>query len=179
MLKINENVNIPEGVAVLIDGKIIKVKGEKGELNLGFFNPKISVRKENDKVFFKSEKATRREKRIIGTFKAHVKNMMKGVRDGFEYKLKICSSHFPMNVNVDGKSVIIKNFLGEKIPRKAEILDGVDAKIEGDQIILTGISREKVGQTAANIERSCKISKRDKRRFEDGLYITSKGEGPI
>lgn len=179
MFKINEDVNVPEGVDVSIGGKRIRVAGEKGELNLDFFNPRVKIVKENNKIFFMSDKATRREKRIIGTFKAHVNNMIKGVREGFEYRLKICASHFPMNVSIDGKAVVIKNFLGEKIPRKAKILEGVDGKIDGDQIILTGISRENVGQTAANIEKSCKIGKRDRRRFEDGIYIISKGEGLI
>ena len=47
---------------------------------------------------------------------------------------------------------------------------------EQDDVTVTGSDREKVGQTAANIERACKIKKRDRRVFQDGIYIVSKGE---
>ncbi|MEC7431143.1 MAG: 50S ribosomal protein L6, partial [Candidatus Thermoplasmatota archaeon] len=43
-------------------------------------------------------------------------------------------------------------------------------------VTVSGSDREKVGQTAANIERACKIKKRDRRVFQDGIYIVSKGE---
>ena len=50
---------------------------------------------------------------------------------------------------------------------KVEVQNKVD-------VIVSGADIEKVGQTAANIERSCKIRKRDRRVFQDGIYITSK-----
>jgi large subunit ribosomal protein L6 len=43
-------------------------------------------------------------------------------------------------------------------------------------VTVSGSDREKVGQTAANIEMACKIKKRDRRVFQDGIYIVSKGE---
>ena len=175
MLNINEEILIPSDVEVSIDGRKIKAKGEKGQLEIEFFHPKIKVNKDNDKIKFNAKNATKREKRLIGTFKDHIKNIIIGVNDGYEYQLKVCSSHFPMNLVLQGNSLIIKNFIGEKIPRKAKILEGVSVVLESDQIILNGISKEKVGQTAANIESACKITKRDRRRFEDGIYITSKG----
>ena len=42
-------------------------------------------------------------------------------------------------------------------------------------VVVRGADREKVGQTAANIERACRIKKRDRRVFQDGIYIVSKG----
>ena len=42
-------------------------------------------------------------------------------------------------------------------------------------VVVKGADREKVGQTAANIERACRIKKRDRRVFQDGVYIVSKG----
>jgi len=69
-----------------------------------------------------SKNATKRQSRMIGTITAHLTNMVKGVKDGFEYKLEICNVHFPMNVKVVGSKVIIKSFLGEKTPRVAKII---------------------------------------------------------
>lgn len=69
---------------------------------------------------------------------------------------------------------MINNFLGEKQPRVARILEGVTVKIGNDEVILTGIDKEKVGNTAANIERATRITKRDPRVFQDGIYITER-----
>ena len=76
-----------------------------------------------------------------------------------------------MSVSVDKNRVIIKNFLGEKTPRSAKILEGINIKVEGFDVIVTGIDLEKVGQTAANIESACRITNRDRRVFQDGIYI--------
>jgi len=100
--------------------------------------------------------------------------MIKGVTEGIIYKLKICSSHFPMNVTVSTKEVSVKNFLGEKIPRIAKIIEGVTVKIDGTDLIVEGIDKEKVAQTAANIEQVCRITDKDRRKFMDGIFITSK-----
>ena len=116
----------------------------------------------------------KKAKRMANTFRAHIENMIIGVTDGFEYQLKICSGHFPMNVSKEGNKIVIKNFLGEKVPREANILDGVEANIEQEVITIKGISIESVGQTAANLEQSTKIKNRDRRRFQDGIFITSK-----
>ena len=78
--------------------------------------------------------------------------MFRGVSDKFVYKSKIVYSHFPMTVKVQGNVIIIDNFLGEKHPRKAKINEGVDVKISGQEITVTGIDKEKVSQTAANLD---------------------------
>jgi large subunit ribosomal protein L6 len=71
---------------------------------------------------------------------------------------------------------VIQNFLGERSPRKALILDGVTVKAKGDDVTVEGIDKEKVGQTVANIERATAVSRRDIRVFQDGIYLTSKGD---
>ena len=104
--------------------------------------------------------------------------MIRGIDKGFEYRLKAVYSHFPMTLKVDGNIMTITNLFGEKVPRTAnlpwtpgEVQVRVENKVD---VIVTGADREKVGQTAANIERSCKIRKRDRRVFQDGIYIVSK-----
>jgi len=171
---ITEKIEIPEGVTVEIEGNLLKAKGPKGENERCFAHPKIDMSKDDKSVILKSKKPTKREKTMIYTFVAHVKNILKGVAEGFVYKMKICSSHFPMTVTVENEEVVIKNFLGEKIPRRAKIIQGVDVKIEGDIILLEGVDKETTSQTATRIEQATRITNRDRRVFQDGCFITEK-----
>jgi len=174
MIDVNEEIQLMDGVNVEISNSVVKVEGSQGKLEKRFAFPNIELKKQDKKIQLVSKNASKREKRMINTFKAHIKNMIKGTLEGFEYKLKICSSHFPMNVTVDKNYVTIKNFLGEKVPRKARILENVNVKVEGSDVIITGIELEKVSQTAANIESACRVTNRDRRIFQDGIYIYEK-----
>lgn len=173
--ELKEIIKLPEHLEINLDKGIIKVKGHLGECQREFYHPKINISIKDKQIIISAKDATKREKKMIGTFKSHIKNLIKGVTEGYVYKLKICNEHFPMNVSIENNNLVVKNFLGEKIPRKAKILDNVDVKIEGDIIIVSGIDKEKVGQTAANIEGSVKITKRDRHKFMDGIWITEKG----
>ncbi|WP_423792854.1 50S ribosomal protein L6 [Methanocaldococcus indicus] len=172
---LEERIKIPENVQVEIkdDNEVIVKSGNK-ELRRKFSHPKIRIKKENDEVVVFVEYPKRKDKAMLGTIAAHIRNMIKGVTEGFTYKLKIRYAHFPMKVYVKGNEVIIENFLGEKHPRRAKILEGVTVKVSGEDVIVTGIDKEKVGQTAANIEQATKIKNRDPRVFQDGIYIVEK-----
>jgi large subunit ribosomal protein L6 len=100
--------------------------------------------------------------------------MIKGVQEGFTYKLKICSGHFPMSVALKGNTFEIKNFIGEKVPRTLKIKQGADVKIEGDQITVHATDKELAGTTAGAIEKLTRRPGFDKRIFQDGIYITEK-----
>ncbi len=170
-------VEIPEGVTVeILEGGIVKVKGPLGELERKLYHPKISIRKEDSKVVVECVLPRKKEVAMTGTFASHIKNMIKGVTRGYTYRLKIVYAHFPMKVYVKGDKVIIENFQGERAPRYAKILPGVKVEVKGEEVIVSGIDREKVGQTAANIELATKIRDRDVRVFQDGIYIVSKGD---
>ncbi len=171
---IREEIEIPENVSIDIVGDEVVVKSSGKELRRKLSFPGVSIKKEDNKIIIESIFPRRKQAAIIGTFIAHINNMIKGVTEGFEYKLKIRYAHFPMKVSVKGNEVIIDNFLGEKHPRKAKILDGVKVKVSGEDIIVSGIDKEKVGQTAANIEQATKIKGRDTRVFQDGIYIVEK-----
>ena len=171
-------VSIPEGVQVNIEGRTVKVKGPKGELERIFFDPNFSITKDNENVLIKfiGTKFTRNHKAIMGTFESHIKNLIKGSKDAYHYTLKICSGHFPMNVNIESGVLTIKNFLGEKVPRKIKLVKGVDVKIEGDIINVRCVDKEKAGKVASLIEGCTRITNRDRRVFQDGIYLISKGE---
>jgi large subunit ribosomal protein L6 len=89
--------------------------------------------------------------------------------------MKTVFSHFPIKTIVEGNQLVIQNFLGERFPRRADILENVKIEVKGEILILTSIDKEKVGQTAANIERATKVKNRDIRVFQDGIYIVKRG----
>ncbi|KQM11404.1 50S ribosomal protein L6 [Methanomassiliicoccales archaeon RumEn M1] len=173
---IEQRVTIPAGVTASVDGSIVTVKGKKATLQRELSYPKIKIRMEGDEVVVSSELPRVREKAMVGTFAAHIANMMEGVTNGFEYEMKIVHSHFPIKTSVKGDTFVIENFLGERSPRKAKILGDTKIQVKGNDVLVTGTDLEKVSQTAANIERATVIKGFDSRVFQDGIYITKKGK---
>ena len=168
-------VEIPENVEVEVEGKRVKIKGPKGEVERTFkYFYDIEIKRENNKIIVQSPSDRRKIKATVGSITAHIKNMIKGVTEGFTYKMRIVYTHFPITVKVEGDKVFIHNFLGEKVPRVAKIMGNTQIQIQGQDIILTGCNKEEVGQTAANIEQACRITKYDRRVFQDGIYIVEK-----
>jgi len=174
--EISEKIEIPAGLEVDIDGSRIKIKKEGKESVREYCG--FEIKKEDNFIVLHHKKATKKEKKLIKTTKAHIKNIILGFEKKFVYKLKICSVHFPMNVSIDKakNEIIVKNFLGEVKPRVARIVRGAEVKIEKDTIIVESQNNETAGQTAANIEGAVKINNRDRRTFQDGIYITEKPE---
>ncbi len=171
---IRREIALGSGVTATLQGTIINIKGPKGEVSHDFKHPKVHLAVEKEKVVLTVPKGTRREKTIIGSFESHLLNIIQGVQQPHVYKLKICSGHFPMTVAVTGKEVVVKNFLGESVPRKISILPGALVTINDKEIVVTGSEKEVAGQMAARIENLCRITNRDKRIFQDGCYIIHK-----
>ena len=170
-------VKIPENVTVSYEGGIFAVKGPLGELkkDLSHAGVKVEVSKGEARVW--AEWAGRREKSMVGTIASHIKNMIIGVTEGFTYKLKIVSSHFPITVKVSDGKVYIENFIGERKPRVAKIIGDVKVRVEGEDVIVQGLNLEDVSQTAANIQQATKIKDKDPRVFLDGIYVYEKTKG--
>ena len=167
-------IKILEGVSAELNGHILKVKGEKGEVERNFRNPIISLELKGDNIILKGKGEAKRAKRMVNTNLSHIQNMMNGVKHGFKYKLQGLQRHFPMRLSVNGDKLVIENFLGEKKKRTAKILPGVKVKVNGLEIEIESCNLEKAGQTAANIVLSTKIKGRDRRKFVDGVFITEK-----
>jgi len=173
--RLRKEIEIPEGVHVEL-GEQFTVKKGHFEIKKKLFYPTIEVKKEGEKIVITPKKFTKREKKIINTFKSHLLNMFKGVQEPYVYKMKICSSHFPMGVAIEGKTLVVKNYLGEKVPRKTQIPENVDVKIEGDNITITSPDREIAGMTATRFEQCTRITNRDRRVFQDGIWLVEKGK---
>jgi large subunit ribosomal protein L6 len=169
-----KTVQIPDGIEVEVKGKELAVKGPKGELHRSFFHPSARLEIKEGTVVFSTDSKRKKDRAVVGTWAAHFRNMCVGVTKGWETKLKIVYSHFPMKVNVEGSKVTIGNFLGERKNRSADIVGKTKVEVSKDEIIITGIDKEQVGNTAANIERAAKVQGFDRRVFQDGCHLIQK-----
>ena len=167
-------IEIPEGVEVSLDGTELTVKGPEGENKRAFKLGRLDIEVKDGKIVLGNKVSTKTEKKMMNTIAAHIRNMIKGVQEKFEYKLKICFGHFPFTVKQEGNKVIIKNFLGEKIDREVKIPEGAELDVKKEIITIKSVNREIAGQAAANFEAATKIKGRDKRIFQDGVYIINK-----
>ena len=170
--RVEHTVEIPEGITASIDGDTVTITGPKGSVSRDFGSARHDIFQEGGALIVRVDIPRRKERALAGTWNAHLNNMVKGVNDGFTYTLKALYSHFPMTLAVQGNKFIVNNYFGERVPRSAEILDGVQVKVQNKtEVVVTGIDKEAVGQTAANIARSTPAKKRDRRVFQDGLSL--------
>tara|TARA_Y100001960_G_C14087856_1_gene546828 strand:+ start:16 stop:558 length:543 start_codon:yes stop_codon:yes gene_type:complete len=169
------SVNIPEGVSIDCSSSNVKVTGPRGELSRNFEHPAIKFEPAENQLKIIGNNLRKKEKALIGTWNAHLNNMVKGVDKGFLYEMKIIFAHFPMKVAVKGKIVAIDNFLGEKATRNSAIVGDVKINVKGDAVTIEGNNIEDVGQTAGNLEKATIVKGRDTRVFQDGIYMISKG----
>ena len=167
--KIEYNLEAPEGVTMSLDGILLTVEGPKGKTSKTFNAPNISLTAEGRKISINASRNTKKERQRFGTFRAHIKNMIAGVQEEHSRKMKVCSSHFPMTVTVNGSDFLVKNFCGEKTPRKLKLPEGVTVKVEGAEIEVSGCDKEKVGNTVSSIEHLTKRTAFDRRIFQDGI----------
>lgn len=175
--EISRIVQVPDGVEARLDGKKVTIKGPKGTLSRDFSGVPISIDADGPNVRISAEWPRKKETALVGTLHSHVQNMVTGVQKGFTYKIKIVFSHFPISAKVQGKSVLIENFTGERRARRAKIIGDVKVKVEAEDIIVQGLNLENVSQTAANIEQATKVRRKDPRVFLDGLYVYERNEG--
>lgn len=155
---------VPDGVKVEISDGLAVVKGALGEVKRKI-PPKVNIVVNGSSIEISGDKM------MVNSIIAHLKNMFKGVTEGYKVKMKILYAHFPITMEVKGKDIIIKNFLGEKIARKTQIVGNTKIEVKGQEIFISGPDKDAVGATISNIKMATKIRRRDSRVFQDGLYI--------
>ena len=170
-------IDMPEGVTATLVGRNLSIKGKLGEAKKDFDKISVNISVDGNKVVISPFSKKKKDNVIINTITSIVNNMITGVTKGYTYKVKVVYAHFPITVKTKGKQVMVENFVGERSPRVSEIIGDCKVTIEGDDVIVKGVSLEDVGQTAANIELATKIKRKDQRIFLDGLYIYRKEQG--
>ncbi len=167
---------IPSGISGSFENDKITFSKGNSVISRKMALPFVKVSVSGNEIVFLCLKSNKKKIAEIKAQIAHIKNIFLGLNERFVYELEVCNVHFPMTVKVDGSKLAINNFLGEKVPRSAKILEGVEIKIEGNKIKVISVDIEKAGQTAANIEKASKVTEKDRRIFQDGIFITKKPE---
>lgn len=174
--KLSESIDIPEGVSCTVEEGILRCSRGSVTLSRNVYSPGIDVLAEGNKLVFSCASGNKNHFKEIMSLIAHARNIFSGLGSQFVYKLQACNVHFPMTLKVEKDRLLINNFLGEKKPRLASILPGVDVEVKGQSISVSSADKEAAGQTAANFEKATKVRCRDRRVFQDGIYIVEKGE---
>ncbi|KAG9051443.1 hypothetical protein FS837_006619 [Tulasnella sp. UAMH 9824] len=177
-----EDIKIPSNVKVNIKGRIIEVEGPRGKLQRDLQHVNVDLKvlktKKGDIIHIVVWHGNRRQVACLRTIKSSILNLIKGVTQGFLYKMRLVYAHFPINCIIsDGKSVEIRNFLGEKIVRRVNMLEGVtisESTGQKDELTLQGNDINNVSQSAASIKNSCLVRNKDIRKFLDGIYVSEK-----
>ncbi len=142
-------IEIPEGVEVKLEKKLITVKGSKGELSMEVMdNVKVNI---EDKIITIARNSDIKEDRAAhGLTRALLANLITGVKDGFEKKLEING----VGYRAEGGGAQITLHLGFSHPVIMKAPEGVTVEIDQEKkniLIIKGIDKQKVGQFAAEI----------------------------
>lgn len=175
-MKLKYELEIPKGVQVTLDGDTLKAAGPKGTVCKKLRNPMVKTAVQGGKILFEtaSEEPKRHDKAMIGTFLSHATNLVKGVSEGFVYRMRIRFVHYPMTAKVVGDKVVVENFLGHKDMKYAKIRGVTKVDIGKTDVTLEGPDLEDVSGTAANIEHVTRVKGFDIRKFQDGIFIYEK-----
>ena len=140
-------ITIPSGVEIKQDGSKITVKGPKGQLEREF-SSEITVKVENNDINITRPSDLPDIRALHGTTRAVLNNMIVGVSQGFEKKLELIGVGY--RVQAAGKGLTLA--LGYSHPVEIDPPEGITFDVPApNQIIVRGIDKEVVGQTAAVI----------------------------
>ena len=140
-------VAIPAGVTVSVaDGNVVTVKGPKGTL-VRTFVPELTIEVKDNEVLVSRPNDLKREKSLHDLTSTLIHNMVEGVSNGFSKTLEVNGVGY--RAVKQGKKLTLS--LGYSHPVEMEDPEGIETKVDGNKIIVSGVSKEKVGQYAAEI----------------------------
>ncbi|MGC9011210.1 MAG: 50S ribosomal protein L6 [Candidatus Micrarchaeia archaeon] len=168
-----QQIQFQNGVEANVEGDELVIKGKLGIAKAKINQKLLSVKVDGNKIIVEpsQEKRLRRVAAIAeNAFVGRVNALLDGVQNGIEKKLQVAFVHFPIALELKGNILFIKNLFGERAPRKAKIAGNTKLEIKGNEITVKGVDPYEVGQTITNIEKACKITNKDTRIFQDGIY---------
>ena len=175
--KFATEVQIPENVKVTFKSNMLNVEGPLGKTYKNFRKIPVDIQINDNTILLKAQGTRNSNYAILNTARSIIRNILEGVVEGYTIKMKIVFSHFPINVKVDGKKVLIENFQGERAARVTKIWGQTKVVPKGDDVIITGHVLTDVSQTAAEIENGSRVKNKDHRVFLDGIYKFEKNKG--
>ena len=176
MSEIVKTLKLPGEIKIeLKPENVLTLNGPKGTVTRQFKTHRVKMIQKGNSIVVEGSPKNKQTDKLVETIISHVKNMVEGLMYGYKYKLRIVYSHFPMSIQVEKENISIKNFLGEKFPRKARIMGITKVEAKGQDITVSGINKEDVGQTSSNLERKTKVKGKDIRRYQDGIYLVEMG----
>ena len=143
----NKVIPLPAGVELTNKDNVVTVKGPKGELTRTF-SKDIDIRVEGIEVTLHRPNDTKEMKTIHGTTRALLNNMVHGVSEGFKKELEMRGVGY--RAQLQGKKLVLS--VGKSHPDEVEAPEGIAFELPNPTtIVVSGISKEVVGQTAAYI----------------------------
>jgi large subunit ribosomal protein L6 len=138
---------MPQGVTANLTGQILKIKGPKGELSLTIHNA-IETKIDGQNIVVAPRDEERQTRALWATMQRRIKNMVLGVKDGFEKNLEIEGVGY--RAAIQGKDLVLQ--LGFSHEVRYPIPQGITITVDKQTAIkITGFDKEKVGQIAAEI----------------------------
>lgn len=171
-----KTITIPDGISVHVQNNLVKLSAGGQEVQKKFSAGAIEISGENGAIRVAAKNGKRKTLATANAIASHIVNLYSGLLKDFEYRLEVVYSHFPMSISVKDGFVEISNIAGAKMPKRAKIVGGAKVSVKGHDIIVSAANKEHAGQTAANIETATKSTGKDKRVFQDGIYIVSKAK---
>lgn len=176
---------LPKGVTVEIKSRVVTVTGPKGKLSRSFKHLPVSIQKveAGRKLEVSLYFALAKQKACLRTVCSHIDNLITGVTQTYRYHMRLVYNHFPINVQVTngGKTIEIRNFLGEKRTRVIDMVGATKVKKSDDvkdEILVEGADIDDTSRSAALVHQSCLVKRKDIRMFLDGIYVSQKGAVP-
>ena len=145
----NRKIVIPEGVSVELNDRVVKVTGKLGELERELPSD-IEFTKNNNEITLTRKNELKATKALHGTCNANITNMIKGVTEGYKKELEIIGVGYRFNLK--GNDLVIN--AGYSHPVEMHIPTGIKVEVlSNTEISVSGISKELVGEYAANIRK--------------------------
>lgn len=144
----NKVIIVPAGVTVTVgEGNLVTVKGPKGTLSFQF-SDRVSIEQENNQITIKRESDINNDRKLHGTTRAVLANMVTGVSTGFTRSLEIIGVGY--RASIEGKTLVINAGYSHLV--ELAIPEGVTVALpKNTEVILSGADKQVIGEFAANI----------------------------